>query len=206
MHLINCILQGLLTGVILSLMLGTVFFSLIKNSLSSGYKTGIYIAAGVILCDVLFISLAILSTEFAKFLENNQNTISVIGGVVLMLMGISMILRAKPKPDAGKDFQSSSKSVLYYIGNGFLLNILNPVNFFSWLAISSVLKIKFHYQISDQIIYFSACLFSIFIVEIAIAYFASLLKKRMTDKVVQRINQTSGLVFIGVGLKLILGF
>jgi threonine/homoserine/homoserine lactone efflux protein len=187
-------------------MLGTVFFSLIKNSLSSGYKTGIYIAAGVILCDVLFISLAILSTEFAKFLENNQNTISVIGGVVLMLMGISMILRAKPKPDAGKDFQSSSKSVLYYIGNGFLLNILNPVNFFSWLAISSVLKIKFHYQISDQIIYFSACLFSIFIVEIAIAYFASLLKKRMTDKVVQRINQTSGLVFIGVGLKLILGF
>jgi threonine/homoserine/homoserine lactone efflux protein len=187
-------------------MLGTVFFSLIKNSLSSGYKTGINIAAGVILCDVLFISLAILSTEFAKFLESNQNTISVIGGVVLLLMGVSMFLRAKPKPDAGKAFQSSSKSALYYIGNGFLLNILNPVNFFSWLAISSVLKIKFHYQISDQVIYFSACLFSIFIVEIAIAYFASLLKKRMTDKVVQRINQTSGMVFIGVGLKLILSF
>ncbi len=206
MHLLNCILQGLLTGVILSFMLGTVFFSLIKNSLSSGYKTGIYIAAGVILCDVLFISLAILSTEFAKFLENNQNTISILGGLVLLAMGVGMILRAKPKPDAGKSFHSSSKSVIYYIGNGFLLNILNPLNFFSWLAISSVLKIKFNYQINEQVIYFSACLFSIFMVEISIAFFASLLKKWMTDNVVQRINQTSGLVFIVVGLKLILNF
>ena len=71
MHVINCILQGLLTGAILSIMLGTVFFSLIKNSLSSGFKTGVYIAIGVILCDVIFITLAILSTEFANFLEED---------------------------------------------------------------------------------------------------------------------------------------
>ena len=204
MHVINCILQGLLTGAILSIMLGTVFFSLIKNSLSSGFKTGVYIAIGVILCDIIFITLAILSTEFANFLESNQDTISIVGGSVLLLMGLAMFVRAKPKTDAGKDFKSSSKSAVYYIGNGFLLNILNPVNFFSWLAISSLLKIKFHYQINDQIIYFTACLFSIFMVEIAIAYFASLLKKQMTDKLVQRINQASGLVFIGVGIKLIL--
>lgn len=206
MHLINCILQGLLTGVILSLMLGTVFFSLIKNSLHSGYKTGIYIASGVILCDIIFIALAILSTEFAEFLKNNQNTISLLGGLVLLIMGISMFLNAKPKPDVGKTFQSSSKNVLYFIGSGFLLNVLNPVNFFSWLAISSLLKVKLNYQINDQVIYFTACLFSIFVVEIAIAYFASLLKKWMTDKVVQRINQISGLVFAGVGIKLMLSF
>jgi L-lysine exporter family protein LysE/ArgO len=206
MHLLNCILQGLLTGVILSLMLGTVFFSLIKNSVNSGYKTGIYIASGVILCDIIFIALAILSTEFAEFLKNNQNTISFLGGLVLLIMGISMFLKAKPKPDEGKIFTSSSKSALYFIGNGFLLNVVNPVNFFSWLAISSLLKVKLDYEINDQVIYFSACLFSIFVVEIAIAYFASLLKKWMTDKVVQRINQVSGLVFFGVGIKLILNF
>jgi threonine/homoserine/homoserine lactone efflux protein len=187
-------------------MLGTVFFSLIKNSVNSGYKTGIYIASGVILCDIIFIALAILSTEFAEFLKNNQNTISFLGGLVLLIMGISMFLKAKPKPDEGKIFTSSSKSALYFIGNGFLLNVVNPVNFFSWLAISSLLKVKLDYQINDQVIYFSACLFSIFVVEIAIAYFASLLKKWMTDKVVQRINQVSGLVFFGVGIKLILNF
>jgi threonine/homoserine/homoserine lactone efflux protein len=187
-------------------MLGTVFFSLIKNSVNSGYKTGIYIASGVILCDIIFIALAILSTEFAEFLKNNQNTISLLGGLVLLIMGISMFLKAKPKPDEGKIFTPSSKSALYFIGNGFLLNVVNPVNFFSWLAISSLLKVKLDYQINDQVIYFSACLFSIFVVEIAIAYFASLLKKWMTDKVVQRINQVSGLVFVAVGIKLILNF
>lgn len=206
MLLVNCILQGLLTGVILSLMLGTVFFSLIKNSLNSGYKTGIYIASGVVLCDIIFIALAILSTEFAKFLKNNQNTISILGGLVLIIMGIIMFIKSKPKPDDGKIFKSTSKSALYFIGNGFLLNVVNPVNFFSWLAISSILRVKLNYQINDQIIYFSACLFSIFSVEVAIAYFASLLKKWMTDKIVQRINQISGLVFIGVGIKLMLSF
>ena len=206
MLLVNCILQGLLTGVILSLMLGTVFFSLIKNSLNSGYKTGIYIASGVVLCDIIFIALAILSTEFAKFLKNNQNTISILGGLVLIIMGIIMFIKSKPKPDDGKIFKSTSKSALYFIGNGFLLNVVNPVNFFSWLAISSILRVKLNYQINDQIIYFSACLFSIFSVEVAIAYFASLLKKWMTDKIVQRINQISGMVFIGVGIKLMLSF
>jgi threonine/homoserine/homoserine lactone efflux protein len=104
MHVINCILQGLLTGAILSIMLGTVFFSLIKNSLSSGFKTGVYIAIGVILCDIIFITLAILSTEFANFLESNQHTISIVGGSVLLLMGLAMFVRAKPKTDAGKEF------------------------------------------------------------------------------------------------------
>jgi threonine/homoserine/homoserine lactone efflux protein len=187
-------------------MLGTVFFSLIKNSLNSGYKTGIYIAGGVVLCDVIFISLAILSTEFAEFLQDNQDMISLLGGLVLLIMGIRMFIKAKPKPDEGKIFKSSSKNALYFIGSGFLLNIVNPVNFFSWLAISTLLKVKLNYQINDQVIYFSACLFSIFVVEVAIAFFASKLKKWMTDKIIQRINQVSGLVFIGVGIKLMLSF
>ena len=203
MHWINCIQQGLLTGVILSLMLGTVFFSLIKNSLSSGYKTGISIASGVIICDILFISLAIISTEFAAFLSAHQEKISLIGGLVLIVMGISMIIRAKPKENVGKTFQSVGKNKLYLIGSGFLLNVVNPVNFFSWLTISTLLKVKFKYGINEQVVYFTACLLSIFLVEIAIAYFASLLKKWMTDQVVQRINQISGLVFVGVGFKLV---
>lgn len=205
MHWFNCILQGLLTGLILSLMLGTVFFSLIKNSINSGYRTGIYIAAGVVICDMVFIALALLSTGFAHFLETQQVLISRLGGGILIAMSINMFVHSKPKADIGSTFQSSGKNILYFIGNGFLLNALNPVNFFSWLTISTLLKVKLQYNLNDQIAYFSACLLSIFIVEIGIAYFASRLKKWMTDKIVQRINQISALVFAVVGIKLLFG-
>lgn len=206
MDLINCIWQGLLTGIVLSLMLGTVFFSLIRNSIAYGYKTGIYIAGGVVLCDIMFIALALMSSSFADFLKEYESEVSIGGGIILIVMGILMFVRSKPKDTEGKVFSSSGSDILYYIGNGFLLNVLNPVNFFSWLAISSVLRIEYNYGLKEQSVYFSASLVSIFLVEIGIAYFASMLKKKVTDKVVQRINQISGIVFFLLGLKLLTGF
>lgn len=201
-----CIWQGMATGVVLSLMLGTVFFSLIRNSILFGYRTGIYIAAGVILCDVMFIGLALLSTGFAAFLKTYQTAVSVTAGFILTGMGAYMMLHAKPKDTEGKAFEAKSRNPFYYMANGFLLNVLNPVNFFSWLAISSVLTLKMNYGLNQQLLYFAACLSSIFVMEFGIAYFASLLKKYISNKVIQRINLISGLVFVLAGIRLFAEF
>ncbi len=203
MHTINCLWQGLATGFVLSMMLGTVFFALIRNSISFGYKTGIFIALGVILCDILFISLALASQPFAEFLGKYKNQISVGGGIVLMGMGLLMFFKSEPVMQEGKVFGQGS--YWYYIGNGFLLNIVNPVNFFSWLGISSFLTIKYQYGINDKILFFSASLLSIFLAEFGIAFFASRLKRWISPKSLKRINQVSGLVFLGVGIKLVFG-
>ena len=82
MHLFNVVWEGFVTGMALSLMLGTVFFSLLRNSLQYGYKSGFFIASGVILCDVIFISLALLSEGFAIFrwLQTQFTLVSIING------------------------------------------------------------------------------------------------------------------------------
>lgn len=203
MHTINCIWQGLATGFVLSMMLGTVFFALIRNSISFGYKTGIWIATGVILCDIMFISLALLSQPFAVFLSKYKNEISIGGGVILMVMGLLMFFKSEPELQEGKAFGQGSK--WYYIGNGFLLNVVNPVNFFSWLGISSFLTIKYQYGINDKIIFFAASLLSIFLAEFGIAFFASKLSRWISQRALKRINQISGLVFLLVGIKLSFG-
>lgn len=193
-----------MTGFILSLMLGTVFFSLIRNSITYGHKTGIYIALGVVICDVIFITLALLSQPFADFLNLYKRPISIGGGVLLSLMGIWMFIKSNPKIKEGKELKAGN--AFYYIGNGFLLNALNPVNFFSWLVVSSYLTIEYDYTLADKSIFFMACLLSIFIAETGIAASASKLRRWVTPTVLKRINQISALVFIGFGLKLILGF
>jgi threonine/homoserine/homoserine lactone efflux protein len=206
MHIFNCIWQGLTTGMVLSLMLGTVFFSLIRNSLKYGYYSGVYISLGVIVCDIMFISLAIASHGFAVFLKEYEMSISLTGGIVLMLMGLFMIIKAKPEVKEGKDLAPVKNSPYYYFANGFLLNVLNPVNFFSWLGISSMLTIKYDYDITDKVIFFSSSLVSIFIVEILIAHSATRLKNLVTPLVLKRINQISGTIFLLLGLRLALGF
>jgi L-lysine exporter family protein LysE/ArgO len=205
MHVFNCLWQGFLTGTVLSLMLGTVFFSLIRNSLRHGYRTGIYIALGVIVCDIIFITLGLLSHGFAVFLKTYETAISVVGGGVLAVMGLLMIINSKPKVQEGKEINPEKNSPFYFFANGFLLNVLNPVNFFSWLAISSMLTIKYNYDIPDKVIFFTASLASIFIVEVLIAHFASKLKKLVTPMVLKRINQVSGLIFLILGLRLAIG-
>src|SRR5574343_151759 len=204
MHTINCIWQGLASGFVLSIMLGTVFFALIRNSISFGYTTGVWIALGVILCDIMFITMALLSQPFAVFLSKYKKEISIGGGVVLMVMGLLMFFKSAPQIQEGKIFNQGSN--WYYIGSGFLLNVVNPVNFFSWLGISSFLTIKYQYGINDKILFFTASLLSIFLAEVGIAFFASKLRKWISPLALKRINQVSGLVFVLVGLKLVFGF
>ncbi|MES2616448.1 MAG: LysE family transporter [Bacteroidota bacterium] len=203
MHLFHVIGEGLLTGAALSLMLGTVFFSLLRNSLQYGYKTGFYIASGVIVCDIMFIALALLSHQFALFLKTYQVTLSVIGGCILVIMGLIMFIKAAPKTMSEGNL-IEAKSSWYYFFNGFLLNLLNPVNFFSWLAISTMLTIRFNFTIVDKSYFFGASLVSIFAVEILIAVGASKIKRWITPLILKRINQISGLIFIGIGIKLAL--
>lgn len=203
MHTLNCIWQGFATGFVLSLMLGTVFFALIKNSLSYGYKTGIFIALGVIACDLMFIALALLSQPFADFLSAYKNEVAIGGGLLLIAMGILIFFKSEPEVKEGKELGYGS--ALYYFGNGFLLNVVNPLNFFSWLGISSFLTINYQYTLNDKIIFFLASLLSIFITEIGIAFFASKLRKWVNPKHLKMVNMVSGIVFVAVGIKLIIG-
>lgn len=182
-------------------MLGTVFFSLIRNSITHGHKSGIYIASGVIICDIIFIALALLSQGFADLLTAYKKEVSLVGGLILVTLGVFLMINSSQKVKEGKNFNQGSP--LYFMANGFLLNVVNPVNFFSWLVISSFLTVEYNYNMNDKIIYFSACLFSIFIVECGIAFFAAKLKRVINDNLLKRINQISALIFIGFGIKLI---
>ncbi|MDP2176409.1 MAG: LysE family transporter [Bacteroidota bacterium] len=205
MHFLSCFGQGFLTGIALSLMLGTVFFALIRNSLNYGYKSGVYIALGVIISDIIFITFSLLSHGFAVFLKNYELAISVIGGLVLMIMGVMMFLKSNPKLEEVNEITDKNNSAFFLMSKGFLINALNPVNFFSWLAISSMLTIRFDYVLIDKIVFFSASLCSIFLVEFGISFGASKIKPYIKPSLFIIINKISGAIFVLFGLKLALG-
>jgi L-lysine exporter family protein LysE/ArgO len=204
-NILGPLLEGFVTGMALSLMLGTVFFAILHNSVKYGWKTGMYIATGVIISDVGFILLAAGSTEFAGFLTKWNSEISLAGGLILVGLGLFMIFRRNVNMES-QISGSRNKSRVYYAINGFLLNVINPVNFFFWLGISTVLTISFEYSFSQKLLFFFATLLAVFITETLIAWFASRISKWVSPGNLRRLNRITGTVFILAGLRLVIYF
>ena len=191
--MIEAIAGGATSGFVLSLMLGTVFFALIQHSIDYGFITGIYIASGVIISDVIFISLALFGTSMVPAIEAYQNTIRVAGASLLLVLGAAAW---KPQNYQARQSTSARGSVLYYLSKGFFMNALNPVNFFAWVSIATYLKGALHYTLSQQVVYFTSCLGAIFLTECGISFSASRLRKYLNPTVILWVNRIAGTVFI----------
>lgn len=191
--MLESLFYGLLTGIALCLTFGTVFFSLVQNSVDNGYKTGIIIASGVFVCDLIFVFFAIFGTTLLPDIPDFKQWMAGAGVIFLVILGLTNLIKGQPKIA-----YPSTKlgNLVYYFTTGFLLNGLNPVNFISWVTIASYIRTNLHYNQNQVLIFFGASVVAVFLVECGIAVFAHRLKRVFTPKVVTIFNKVTGVVFI----------
>ncbi len=191
--MLGALFYGLVTGILLCLTFGTVFFSLVQNSVDNGYKSGIKIALGVVVCDAIFVFFSIFGTTLLPHIENFEKWMAGAGVVFLLVMGINNLIQNKPKIVYPK---SKFGNFLYYFSTGFLLNGLNPVNFISWVTIATYVRSTLNYDLPQISLFFSASLLAIFLTESGIALSAHRLKRIFTPRTVRIFNQVTGVVFV----------
>jgi L-lysine exporter family protein LysE/ArgO len=204
MKFLEAFAEGFLTGIGLSLMLGTVFFSIIQNSAIKGYKYGVLIALGVIVSDIMFISLALWSSTFAEILENHGRAVTWFGATLLTFFGLSQFFRKVNLNRKVKEFNHPYFGKLMWVANGFFLNVINPVNFFIWLSISTMLSVSFEFSASQKIYFFCGSLFAIFMTESTLAFFSGKIQRWMNEKRIVWVNRISGSVFVAIAIYLAL--
>jgi len=197
--MLEAIALGFFTGVVLSFGFGSVFFALVQNSLDYGYMAGVKISLGVIFGDMIMIVVAYLGTSFLPDIPHFATYSRVFGSLLLVGLGVAQFSNTKP-PTQIQDFKLAR--FFYFFGKGFLLNVINPVNFISWMVVSATLK-GYKYDIYDETAFFTTCVIMIFVMESAFAIFADRIKSRLNNLTIQRIKYFSGMVFIGIGMKLI---
>jgi threonine/homoserine/homoserine lactone efflux protein len=191
--LITSFFNGFGTGFVLSTMLGTVFFYLIQNSIDNGFKSGIAIALGVIISDVLLISLSSLHQYIIPEGGTTEMIVRIIGSALLIFIGLFSIF----KKTAATLYPSTKKMTIpMYMTNGFVLNIINPANFFIWVGISTTLHNSDGYTFMRMLIYFVGALLAIFLTEILISYSASKLKRFLNERAMRMVNIGSGVAFL----------
>ncbi len=86
------IIKGFCVGVCASAPVGPIAILVIQKSLSKGRKAGFVSGLGASVVDTLYAIIAIFALAFAQqLIDKHQNLILVVGGIVLSIVGATMI-------------------------------------------------------------------------------------------------------------------
>jgi len=204
--LFDLILKAILTGFILSIMIGPVFFILLETSIRRGVRAALAFDMGVFLSDIIYISIAyIFYAEVADLTSGkNSDIIKVVGGVIFIVFGLVTLLK-KPKANAGEDSEgiAQTKDYLMLGLKGFLLNFANPAVIFYWVGVIALgaknNDIDNEYQ---TLIYISILLLTFFSLDILKIMGAKKLRPFITERVLTGLNRLIGIIFLVSGIVL----
>ena len=82
--MIEAFLKGITLGFLLSISVGPVIFSIIKQSLNNGHKGGIAFVLGVSGSDIALVLISNVFTEFFSSISTHRTQIGIAGSVFLI--------------------------------------------------------------------------------------------------------------------------
>lgn len=185
-------------------MLGTVFFALINNSLNSGPFSGVLVALGVLVSDILFVGIVLFGSQHIPALMSYETEVKWLGGGFIVLLGLLQIIRQRRIHYQDILQTVRKKAPLLFISEGFMLNVLNPVNLVLWGGITAYLTNVYQLNLIQKLYFFSGAISSIFISETGISYLAHKLKKFLNPTRIKQLNYLLGMLFIILGSLMIL--
>lgn len=197
----EAIRNGVLLGLLLSVLIGPVFFILINVSIKEGFRSAIFLDIGIILSDALCILVAYLG--MAALLDDRRNRLFFIigGSVVLIIMGILRILPdRKLASDRAKDKVSElelrrSNPLLLGV-KGFFYNLLNPSVLLFWITTVGAAVTLYEGDSELVWIQFAVTLGVVFSLDILKAWFAKKMRSFVTRDKIDKANRIIGIIFV----------
>ncbi len=202
--MIESILKGLTFGLLLSISVGPVLFSIIKQSLNNGHKGGLSFVFGVSASDVTLVLVSNIFTELFNSMKEYKTEVGVAGCAFLVSLGIYFLFFKKVKVDeAGKQiFKFRKRDVAKIFLSGYFMNTLNPSVFIFWIYASTAVVI---HPINERIIIFTTCLVWMLGTDILKVFLAGKIRNRLTPHNIHILNRINGLLLVIFGIALIWG-
>lgn len=202
-------LKALVTGFILSVMIGPVFFVLLETSITKGIRAALALDLGVLLSDLFYILIAyVFYAEVASLgSDDNRSILNGVGGLLFLAYGIiNLFKKTSISDEKALKLLPNSKDLIVLIVKGFLLNLANPMVIFYWFSImtlgTSYVENK---EIEYPVFFFiSMVLVTFFCIDILKIIGAKYLRPLVTNKLLNGLNKLIGIVFSLFGLFLLL--
>lgn len=200
----EAIIKGLTLGLVLSISVGPVLFTIIKQSLNNGHKGGLAFVLGVSASDISMVLLVNLFTSLFAILKEHKNGVGIAGCVFLVSMGVFYLFFKKVKvDDQGRQvlsFRKRDYAKIFF--SGYFMNTLNPSVFIFWIYASTAV---INHSIEKRVVAFVTCLTWMLGTDILKVFLAGKIRNRLTPHNIHILNRINGLLLIIFGLALVWG-
>ena len=195
------VIHALSVGFFLSFMIGPVFFVLLETSATKGIKEAIIFDLGVIVADIIFITISFYgSYSFLNEIKNDPK-LFFFGGMLLFTFGLLSFIKEKRKiiiTDPKLVFIEKINLFGLFI-KGFLLNFINVGVLGFWLALMIVVGPNFDMDPKRIFVYFALVLLGYFITDLGKIVLAKQLKNKMTPTVIHKTRKIMSIVLMVIG-------
>jgi len=207
--LLELLFIGIGYGLLLSVMVGPAFFVMIETSITKGIKSALYLDLGVLVSDLMYVTIAFLFFKEVNelMMGNNRHFLKIIGGGFFIILGLVHVLKKKSlfmsEENLTKPLALSANNYVMTALKGFMLNAVNPGVLFYWLTIMSLLPTA-----PDSLGLTRTQVLLIFIVIILVTFFsldvlkivlAKKLKDILTAQWMYMINLVLGIILLVFG-------
>lgn len=195
--------NGILMGLALAILVGPILFSLIQRSIEQGFRAGLWVALGIWMSDLLFISGIMLGvTHIAKMIESPlfEPILGVLGGLVLIGIGVGMFV-SKPAEDRKATNGLailSSKWKLWL--EGFIINTVNPFSVIFWTSLITARSIETDLFSINSSLFFGSVLGTIIITDVLKVVLAKKISTHLQPKHILRMRKISGIALFIFGI------
>jgi len=202
--MLEAMLKGLTFGLLLSISVGPVLFSIIKQSLNNGHKGGLAFILGVSASDISLVMVSNIFTRLFESLKAYKTEVGVAGCIFLVSMGVYFLFfkKVKVNEDGQQVFKFRKRDYAKIFFSGYLMNTLNPAVFIFWIPTSTAV---ISHSVRDRVIIFITCLTWMLGADILKVFLAGKIRNRLTPHNIHILNRINGIILIVFGIALIWG-
>lgn len=196
--------EGFQLGLLLTIMVGPIFFAIIQTSVEEGFLAGAIVGLGIWLSDILYILFVYFGIAYVSELLQNQvftQSTGLIGSGILIAIGIGTILSKAPTFEGVREGVRKS-SIFSLLSRGFIINTVNPFTIFFWFSVTSTMVVNNTFNQAQAILFFSTIIVTIMSTDLLKAFLAKLISEKLTHRHIQITRKITGviLVLFGIGL------
>ncbi len=202
--MIEILLNGIQLGIVLTFLIGPVFFTILQTSVERGFWVGVLVALGVSLSDIVYVVICYFG--LSSFVADPKHTafMGYVGGSILIAFGVYHLLFKNRRKDFGNLGMVPERKPLTYLAKGFIINIMSPMVPLFWVGAAGIATIDFGYtSVSTFGIFFAGVLGTVLGTDIVKAYLSGKLRSFITRRSLLIMNVAVGIALIGFGGRLI---
>lgn len=196
----NVFINGLLTGLVLQMAIGPVFFFILNLTLRASLSDGLAGVVAVTLVDYFYITLSILGVGKILEQKNVKNAFGILSSVVLMLFGAFIIYGAMDM-HAPITINGDASTIVASFSATFLFTISSPMTIVWYTGLFTAKAVEYHYTKKQLVLFGVAVGLATLLFMGTSVVLCSLIQKSVPTALNQILNGVVGGILIIYGIR-----